>query len=258
MLPTGPRKALRRVREWLEEQCGHLWLGCVPGEDREHGFLAELYPCIGHLQVEAPARGIVRLRAETDPVGPGFHVWLTKLARAMGIDLKLRWEDPLERPDDVFGDDADESEIEMAMLRVARQLWEGAKSAGEGVAAPHGPQPATAATPSEDELRRLFPWWARGHDARYYLNRALTLMWSELTWRAPESAEAHLRIEHAHQMLLMARSRDPSLALPWPEWREMLAHLQVEGSITVEVGRAAEECGRPPAIGYLRGQPPFE
>ena len=31
----------------------------------------------------------------------------------------------------------------------------------------------------------ITPWWADATDARYLLNRALTMMWLEVRWRAP-------------------------------------------------------------------------
>ena len=68
----------------------------------------------------------------------------------------------------------------------------------------------------------------------------------------PESEHELATMQHAHQMLLMARSKDPELELPWTEWHEMLGYLGIQGSVTVEVAREAARHGGEPRIGYRR------
>jgi hypothetical protein len=246
-------RVLQRAREWLEEQAGHLWLGA---EGRPQGFRAELYPGLGYVDVWSLGRGDLRLQAETSRVGPGFHVWLAKLCRAMSIDLPLKWVEPLDRPAGVFGDVEDESRVEAAMLEHAQVELAGVlDEAGGEYSSPLGPRGAEELRRWQTDaaaLRDFFPWWQRGNDALYYLRRALVLMWLELRWRAPESEAELQRMQHAHEMLLMARSRDPQLELPWHGWLELLHLLDVQGSIKVEVEREAAARPDPGPMGYRR------
>ena len=215
--PTPKRKLLQRSEAWLSEHSGHLLVGVErPGEGR---LRFEFFPTLGYLDVAVRQHGRLELSAETSPVGPGYHVWACKLARAMGIDLRLRWREGECRDDTGFWQHDDELEVECAMGDFAREEL--------------GEADAFAA-------RALFPWWERGHPAEYYLTRARISMERELTWEAPSTPEELAALQRTHEMLLMARSRNPQLGLPWADWLRILDLLDLRGTIRLEVEREVQ------------------
>ena len=210
--PGSKRKLLERCEAWLCEHSGHLLVGVDRSEDS--GLRLELYPRLGFLSVAVPARGQLDLECETSPVGPGFHVWACKLARAMGIDLRLRWQEQGCHDDTGYWDHGDELEVERSMQDFARAEF------GED-----DPLAASA----------RFPWWHRGHSASYYLTRAEVSMDRELSWSPPSTPEELGALQRTHEMLMMARSHDPELPLPWKDWLRILDLLELRGTIRLEV-----------------------
>ena len=98
------------------------------------------------------------------------------------------------------------------------------------------------------------PWWADATDARYLLNRALCLMWTEVRWRpAVEPAEQKL-LDEVARLLWQAFPFDPSLAYPWREWRELLQIRGIEDPAAVRLveERSATTPDDRPLIGYRR------
>lgn len=208
-----------RVREWLSEHSGHLLLGVEGLGPTDFRF--EFYPSLGFLRLTLSQRGLL-LQAETTAVGPGYHVWLCKLVRAMGIDLRLRWQDAECCDDTGFWWHNDELVVERAMQDFA------CDELGEV-------DPLAA--------RSRFPWWERGHPAGYYLNRAEVVMQRAMgggSRSAPEGRDItgdipENLLEHTHEMLLMARSLDPQLPMPWVQWLRILDGLGLRGTIRLEV-----------------------
>ena len=66
----------------------------------------------------------------------------------------------------------------------------------------------------------IWPWVPDAMDARYHLNRALTLMWNELRWRAPVGDREVAVADEVLATLRYAYPLEPGLPWPWPEWRE--------------------------------------
>jgi hypothetical protein len=91
-----------------------------------------------------------------------------------------------------------------------------------------------------------FAWWDTG-PGREERSRALLAMSLEVPWREPlDDAEREL-MNGVDDDLRAARKGDPALALPWPEWKELLAHLGIDDEdVTAKAGDAR------PTLGYRR------
>ena len=61
----------------------------------------------------------------------------------------------------------------------------------------------------------LFPWWAPGMGAPFYLGRALARMWRDVRWRAPISEDEGRLLMDVHLDLARAYRLDASLDYPW-------------------------------------------
>ena len=66
----------------------------------------------------------------------------------------------------------------------------------------------------------IWPWVADAMDARYHLNRALVLLWTEVRWRPPVGDRETAVLDDVLATFRFAYPLDPSLPWPWPEWRE--------------------------------------
>ena len=96
------------------------------------------------------------------------------------------------------------------------------------------------------------PWWADANDARYLLNRALCLMWTEVRWRQPADDEERRIHDEVLRLLARAFPLDPSLPFPWREWLELARLRGADDAMTRQVEAKAERAPRRPAIGYRR------
>jgi len=99
----------------------------------------------------------------------------------------------------------------------------------------------------------ITPWWADATDARYLLNRALTLMWLEVRWRAPAmEGEADL-FDEIHRLLSRAYPTDPDLPYPWHAWAELASLRGVADPMARQAAARAARAPIPdPPIGYRR------
>jgi len=66
----------------------------------------------------------------------------------------------------------------------------------------------------------IWPWVADAMDARYHLNRALTLLWNEVRWRPPVGDRETGVLDDLLATLRYAYPLEPALPWPWSEWRE--------------------------------------
>jgi hypothetical protein len=97
------------------------------------------------------------------------------------------------------------------------------------------------------------PWWFDTTDARYLLNRALVLLWTDVRWRPPGTEAERAAVDEALTLLRRGMPMDPTLAWPWHEWAELIALRGLEDPAADRVMRRAENerLGRHP-IGYRR------
>ncbi len=98
------------------------------------------------------------------------------------------------------------------------------------------------------------PWWADATDARYLLNRALCLMWTEVRWRPAVDLDERRLLDEVARLLWQAFPLDPSLAYPWREWNELLDLRGVEDPAAAGLvkERSATTPDDRPLIGYRR------
>src|SRR5205085_11312416 len=98
----------------------------------------------------------------------------------------------------------------------------------------------------------IWPWFADVTDARYLLNRALCLMWTDVRWRPTlEEGEPEL-VSEVLRLLRWAFPLDPKLPYPWREWRELLDMAGERDPMRERVNREAAAAPDGPRIGYRR------
>ena len=100
----------------------------------------------------------------------------------------------------------------------------------------------------------ISPWWTDATDARYLLNRALCLLWTEVRWRPPANPAERAVLDEVARLLWRAHPLDPSLPFPWREWAEVLDLRGVDEPTAGDVREhAASTPDDQPLIGYRRG-----
>ena len=185
--------------------------------------------------------------AVTSAIGSGYHVFLCELLRALGEDLGIEWTGD---PDDTAADDtgfwltADREALDRAMFQWLASEASAARYIGEqGLERPHiGIEPgvrfefegavATLFGPRDNDwIERVetypaagihvFPWWTDDRGATFFLNRALTRMWTEVRWREPLLPGEDALQDVVINDLEAAWELDPELDYPWPEWGEL-------------------------------------
>jgi hypothetical protein len=303
----------------------------------ESQLFVGLHPAAQDLVLTCADTGRVNVSAETPYVGPGYHTFVSRLVRRLGVDMEIEWgvEPEVARPSsggriavvervaaatgimaatravgaaratatDLASDFASDfaaermSAAERAELSTAERTrgtaersmaershlaWLGsvlvaARDArrlgaqGLHIGTPAGAlytfegAIATSLGPRGDAwLDRavgdprtavdISPWWADATDARYLLNRALCLMWTEVRWRQPSDTAERDVLNEVARLLWRAFPLDPTLSYPWREWNELLAVRGFEEPasrlVRERAAPAGSEGGAP--IGYRR------
>jgi hypothetical protein len=112
-----------------------------------------------------------------------------------------------------------------------------------------GPRDAewrTAMLADPTRAAEVFAWWDTG-PGREELSRALHAMSFDVPWREPLDKDERDLMTKVDEDLRAARKADPSLPLPWPEWKELLVHLGIEDD---DVNEKAGD--RTAVLGYRR------
>jgi hypothetical protein len=242
------------------------------------------HPAASDVIVSVADDGVVAIRAWFPPVGPGYQTFVGRLAQRLAIEHGIEWvTDPADAdgpalPPSATADPdqaADRQTAEHAYLtwlgsgliaaREARRRGSGAIHLGTppGVRYQVDGALATGLGPRDDAWLEaavtdsrlatdVTPWWADATDARYLLNRALCLMWTEVRWRQPAD-DAERRV-HDEVLRLLARAfpLDPSLPFPWREWHELARLRGADDAMTRQVEAKAERASKRPPIGYRR------
>jgi hypothetical protein len=237
----------------------------------------DLHPAASNAVVTATDSGAMTLTAETAAVGPGYHTFVTRLAQRLAGEQSIEWTggdgaatDPPGTPFE------DRPTIERAHLAWLGAHLVGIRDARRGL--PRGIQLgirpgirytfdgalATVVGPRDDtwleqaavEPRSavgILPWWADATDARYLLNRALCLMWTEVRWRSPIDPAERSLLDEVVRLLAHAFPLDPSLPYPWREWSELFELRNVDEPTAGDIAERAKAVGADlPAIGYRR------
>jgi hypothetical protein len=256
-----------RIRAFLENEAGDALRECHEGMDEQGEYLvASLHP--GEEGVEFHLVGEEFLAsATTSNAGPGYHEYVLSLLYQLAADLGL---EPVSVADPTgYSAAGDRAALEASMEAFLREVCQKVAidmetrpkrvqigmtmdsifQYGEGVLTPMGPQTwawAEDVARGERAGHEYFSWWDSGQDARYFLNRALCLMWSEVRWKAPGADEEVAVLEEAVRSLEAARELDANLDYPYREWNEMLVLLEREPE---EFAEADDEA----LVGYRRG-----
>jgi hypothetical protein len=245
---------------------------------------AVLHPAADPVAIHVAPGGRLDVQALTVHVGPGYHTWLAHLLRRLATELEIDWDGPDgETPSHdgtgYFWSD-DRADVERAHLVWLREVL---RQASDPRVRRRGPVHlssfgghrfetdgaiVTALGPRDDgwlaealerpsQATDVWPWLADAQDARYLLNRARCLMWTDVRWRAPANDEERAVLDEVIRLLRRAFPLEPSLPYPWREWREVL---QLAGLATdpmteriVREADAAESADPSPLIGYRRG-----
>jgi hypothetical protein len=243
----------------------------------------DLHPAAGPLTITADADGRLTAAADASSAGPGYHTFVARVLERLGEQLGVTWT----REHEPGAEDASPTNgwgrplVERAAVErehialLARVLGRAAELRTAGVSGIQvGTRPGTQfefegaiGTPlgprDDGWLARaagdprlgadIRPWWLDATDARYLLQRALVILWTDVRWRPPATDEERAGMDEALALLRRALPSDASLPYPWREWVELIALRGVPDPIADRVAREAERADRRrPPIGYRR------
>jgi len=262
---AGAKLSRADSRDWLARAA--VWFETVGdavldtelvrhADDRSE-LLVSFHPAADPVEVRVASSGAVGIRAITGPAGPGYHAHLAGVLDAFADDFDV----PLDKIDDPTGfyrsPDLealnryflDDLRKKCHLLNATAADWTGTPMP-LGLPADHGythPGPVLTVTgPRTREWlaavaddrrdgRDAFPWWNADLDAAFYRNRALGLMWNEFPWRAPLTDDEGELTDQIAADLATAYTLDPNAAMPWREWAEVIAAMDVDDhELTVE------------------------
>ena len=234
-VPSG-ESLLESVEAWLLAEYGDsvrsMSRRAIEGGDAE--LSVALHPAAPNLVMSAGESGRVALTAETETMGPGYHRFIGRLVERLGEDLSITWDrgepDPGAILDDAGTTFADRVATERAYLgwlgqtlvkaragraRTATQLQIGIPGTTRytfdgAIATVLGPRDDAwleAAVADTRVATDITPWWADATDGQTLLNRALTLMWLDVRWRAPA-------IKEERELLTRSTGRSPGPTRP--------------------------------------------
>lgn len=266
--PPDPETWLDEIKVWIEQREGDQLLHAEIKRPEPRGPLtlyAGLHPANEDLEVQCPKPGRVHASIKTSGAGPGLHQHVSRLLHEMEERFEIRWDPPNERkgtgdPSGYFTS-GDRTALEREMLNwlhnVAGQVLDMQEQGYEaiGISMPMDgvtftcPGALYTSTGPRDLhwLRRaatdflsgidLFPWWDEARDARYYRERALVHMWTEVKWRPAFTEEELATHRRVLSLLDRAAELDPTLPLPSVEREEIRSYLErVEPSALGGIG----------------------
>ena len=213
----APEKVVEDARGWIAAEYGTFLRSAriAPSGDCQELWL-DLHPSAAPVMLTADAEGRVEATADTADGGPGYHTFVGRVLDRLGEHLDVSWShdhDPREvgsaapwvgSKQPVAARAAVEQDHLALLGRVvahaAEQRRRGATGIGIGlrpgtafehdgaVATPLGPRDdawLARATKDPWAATDVRPWWFDVTDARYLLQRALVLLWTEIRWRPP-------------------------------------------------------------------------
>lgn len=275
----APEELLLEADAWLRNEPRETVRGSRLGVDEANrpALFAMLHPAAGDVAIVASETGRLVLTASTAVVGPGYHTFLTQLVRRLGTDLDVTWAlyDGMIETDELLFEPADRPSVERDMFAWLMPALHGARAArARGADMVHLGLPAgtrftlpgalaTVLGPHDDAwietaIRQpltaveVWPWWSDATDARYLLNRALCLMWTDVRWRPPGIVEEAELIDEVRGYLRRAHGLDPTLSYPWREWAELLRLRGGDDPLAERINAGARKAAEEPLIGYRR------
>ncbi len=277
----GPGVLIDDIETWLREDAGDMLVAIrrLPAGADTAAIRIRLHPAGGEIEIAAEEGGRVTAVGATAEVGPGYHTYLAHLLRRLGTEQGVVWApiDEAAGTGDLTGffesghrEDAEGpllSWLRDALQRACDQralhgepiqlmVLNGDHFTFDGaIATPLGPRDdawLSAAVTNPRVAVEIWPWFADAMDARYLLNRALCLMWTDVRWRpAIEEGEPEL-VDEVLRLLRRAFPLEPSLPYPWREWKELLDISGDPDPMRERVDREAAAAPEGPLVGYRR------
>ncbi len=231
----------------------------------------DLHPAAPPLVITASDAGRVAVSGETALTGPGYHRFVGRVLERLGAEIGIEWTD---------GDGA-LTFADRALAERGYLAWLGPQLAGAREAIRRGGRGIHLGLPGETRYTTdaalitvlgprdeawldaaiadprvaldSTPWWSDATDGRYYLNRALVLMWLQVRWRTPAiEGEADL-LDEVHRLLSRAFPDEPSLTYPWSAWAELCALRGHRDAMARQAtSRSLKEAEPKWAVGYRR------
>jgi hypothetical protein len=279
-VPTAER-LLVDIEAWLRTEYPDVIRSTdrrvLPSGDAE--LRIGLHPAAADAVIGAGDEGAVHLSARTEAPGPGYHTFVARLVERLGLALDIAWAPPGtdgSRDDAGFLTGSGRAGVERTYLgRLGAALSAVREARRRGTGGAHVGLPAgvrftiegalgTSLGPRDDAwldaaladpqaALDIVPWWADATDARYLLNGALCLMWTEVRWRPPATPDERAVFDEVARLLWRALPLDPDLAYPWREWLELLDLRGLDDPAARQVARRAAEIPEDrPLIGYRR------
>lgn len=217
---------------------------------RHDRYLVELDFDLGTATLTLQPDGELALRGETATVGPGYHADVIGRVEPILDELDYAWTEP----------------FDLAATQDAMCTWLAGELRGAAVGAgqvrigvpqqfridaplltPLGPRDDAWCAAVRADPRRAadaFAWWDTG-PGRAERARALRAMWLDVPWREPLDGNERELMKRVDADLREARKAN--LELPWPDWKQLLAHIGIEDEDVNE--RAGDSRA---TIGYRR------
>ncbi len=247
-------------------------------------LVLDLHPASPPLTIGADVEGRVIASADTSNAGPGYHTFVARVLDRLSERFEIAWTREHEpRPVGTAAPwigarvplverAAVEREHLTLLGRVLARAIDLRRRGMDGIhvgtrsgtqftfdgaiATPLGPRDdawLARATRDARLAADIRPWWADVTDARYLLQRALVILWTEIRWRPPADDDERATMDEALGLLRRALPSDASLPYPWREWAELITLRGIPDPIADRVLRQAErtDAARPP-IGYRR------
>ncbi len=226
--------------------------GVVRAGSKQDRYIVELklHPAAAIVTLAVEPDGQISLRGDVSGLGPGYYAHLIERITPILDELDYVWTEPFTL-----------AGAQTAMCAWLAEQLRGASQVRIGVPETRlfkvdapvltalGPRDAAwkaAVLADPAKAADAFVWWDTG-PGREPLARALLSLALEVPWREPIDKEEREQMMEVDEDLRAARKADPALALPWPEWKELLLHLGIEDEdVNEKVG------DRQPAIGYRR------
>ena len=279
-LPTAD-DLIDHIERQLREECGEAIVSLyrLPAGDDARRLRVRLHPAAREVEFTTGEPARVSVAATTADVGPGYHTYLAELVRRIGAEQSVTWEAPSEElgtaDDTGYFDSGRREDAERRLLvwlrggldqanaarriggsAVAIQSTNGHRFVSDGrlitALGPRDDAWLDAALGDPRVAIDVFPWWTDALDARHLLNRALTLMWTEVRWRPAATDDERLVQAESLRLLRRAYALDPSLPYPWREWQELMAHTGTIDPMSDRIAREAASSPDTPRIGYRR------
>ena len=281
----APDRLLADARDWISGEYGQFVRSArVQATAGCPELVLSLHPAAEPVTITADEEGRVEASADTSNAGPGYHTFVGRVLDRVGDETGVVWSHdhdprPVGTPAPWIGSKqplagraaVEREHLEVLERQIARACEQrrrgltdvqvgtlpGAQFEFDGaIATPLGPRDdAWLDRASKDAWAAsdIRPWWFDATDARYLLNRALAILWTEIRWRAPADDPERAAMDEALGLLRRALPSDASLDYPWREWAELIKLRAMPDPIAERVLRqVARVDSSLPLIGYRR------